>query len=164
MEKQKVIDIFKTCHENLRKLLDSLTPDQMVNEKVTGVWSIKDILAHLSAWNWEQVKEIDNILHDQPTWYKKYQNKEGQDDFNKKAVDKRRNRHIDQIIKEWDDSYEYLMKRIEKLTDKQWNHKCIRHIKSDGKPVTLQSIFKYEENELSDDGQHADQIKKFFKL
>lgn len=163
MEKQKIVDVFKTGHDNLCQLLDSLTSDQLVDVKVLGEWSVKDILAHLAAWNWEQIREIDNVLKDQPTWNDKFKSKEDQDDFNNKAVKKRKNKNIAEIIKEWNDSFGFLISRVEKLTDKQWNYKCEGYFENDGKILTMQSLFHYEKNGLSDDGKHANQIRKFFK-
>jgi uncharacterized protein (TIGR03083 family) len=38
-------------YDALAALLDTLTPDQMTDPGTVGDWSVKDVLAHLTAWS-----------------------------------------------------------------------------------------------------------------
>lgn len=62
MKKQKVIDVFKSSHASFRDLLSKLSAEQLSTAKIMDSWTVKDTIAHLSAWNLEQAREIDNIL------------------------------------------------------------------------------------------------------
>lgn len=164
MQKEKVIEIFKSGHNEFQHLTKLLTPNQITNTQILEDWTVKDIMAHLSAWNWEQAKEIDNILHDKPTWNNLYNTRANEDNFNKKAVEERKDKDLLTIIEEWENSFETLIKRIEKLTEEEWNHECKGQIWRDGKPATMYSLFRYEEDGQSDEAHHAQQVKKFFNL
>lgn len=153
MHKQKVIQIFQSGHYEFKQLIKSLSSDQIININVLENWTVKDIIAHLAAWNWEQAKEINNILSNKPTWKKLYGTIKDQDDFNRKAVEESQVKNMKEVIEEWENSYEILIKRIKKLTEGEWN-----------RYPTLHSLFRYEEDGQSDEDCHAEQVKKFFKL
>lgn len=157
-----MIAVFEAGHKEFQQLINSLTPQQLTKTPVLENWTVKDIFAHLSAWNWDHAKEIDNILTDEPTWNKLYKTSKDEDKFNKKAVEERKNINIHNVIEEWEKSFNTLIQRIEKLTDEEWNHECIGQIWRDGKPASMYSLFRYEENGLSDEGRHAEEVKKFF--
>src|SRR5659263_370805 len=48
--KQELLDEAEKEYEALKKQLAEFTPEEMVRPGVIGVWSIKDILAHLLEW------------------------------------------------------------------------------------------------------------------
>ncbi|MBN1312110.1 MAG: ClbS/DfsB family four-helix bundle protein [Anaerolineae bacterium] len=52
-------------HTGLLDTLTGLTPEQMSQPGVTGVWSVKDILAHLAAWEAEVVKALNQVQNRQ---------------------------------------------------------------------------------------------------
>lgn len=152
MQKKKAIEIFKSGHKEFQSLLKLLTPDQLANISVLENWTVKDIISHLSAWNFAQAKEIDNILSGKPTWRRLYKTVKDQNEFNKKAVEERKNRDIQEIIREWEKSFDTLIKRLENLTDEEWNNY-----------PNLPLLFHYEKEGLSDEGRHAKEVKRFIK-
>lgn len=153
MQKKKVIEVFKSGHKDFQQLVKSLTADQISNKEVSENWTVKDIISHLSAWNFAQAKEIDNILDGKPTWDKLYKTKKDQDKFNKNAVEERRDKNIKVIISEWEKSFETLINRLDNLTGKEWNSNTHLH-----------SLFHYEKERFSDESRHAQEVKKFFSL
>ncbi len=42
----------------LEKLLATLTPDQFVQPGVVGVWSVKDVLVHLTEWEQRLIQRV----------------------------------------------------------------------------------------------------------
>lgn len=48
--KIQLIDDIQTEHAALETLLNSLSHEQMTAPNVVGAWSVKDVLAHLTAW------------------------------------------------------------------------------------------------------------------
>ncbi len=50
MTKDELIKKIETEWDNLQAALDGLTEEQMHQPGVVGEWSIKDILAHITAW------------------------------------------------------------------------------------------------------------------
>lgn len=90
-------------------------------------------------------------MQDKPTWNKLYKATQDHDEFNKKAAEERKNKNMKEIIAEWENSFTALINRIKKLSDVEWNHFPSMH-----------SLFRYEEGGKSDEGRHAEQVKKFF--
>ncbi len=51
MDKAKILDGMRTKYAALEDILAPLDEPQMTTEGVNGDWSIKDVLAHISAWH-----------------------------------------------------------------------------------------------------------------
>lgn len=164
LDKEQVIKILKDEHGKLALLINCLSSGQLEEEKVLGEWAVKDILAHLSAWDWEYVDEINRVLQNKATWHKLYESRGGEDDFNKREVGKRKNRKFNEIFSEWQRSFRSLIKRVENLTEKEWSYRSGKDVWNNGKPLTLNSLFSYEYENVSYEGGHAEQIKAHFRL
>lgn len=156
MDKQKVISIFKTEHEQFGKILQQLAPRQIESIPVSGTWTIREVMVHIAAWYWEFVKEIDGILADKPVV-----NNTDEEKFNKKALEARKRKNIGELILEWQYSFQALITKVEQLSDKEWDHICKE---ADGKEIALQSLFKYLEKGISHEGAHAAEIINKLKL
>jgi hypothetical protein len=50
MDKAKILDEMRTKYATLEDILAPLDETQMTTEGVNGDWSIKDVLAHITAW------------------------------------------------------------------------------------------------------------------
>lgn len=50
MDKARLLDLMNTGYAAFTQLLSSVSNEQMTIPGVTGLWSIKDILAHLAVW------------------------------------------------------------------------------------------------------------------
>ena len=50
LNKEVILERIQTERRRLEKTLDGLTENQKIERGVVGVWSVKDILAHLSDW------------------------------------------------------------------------------------------------------------------
>jgi hypothetical protein len=51
MDKDKILDEMRTKYAALEGILAPLDESRMTTEGVNGDWSIKDILAHITAWH-----------------------------------------------------------------------------------------------------------------
>src|SRR6266487_483762 len=51
MDKAKILDEMRTKYAALEDILAPLEEPQMTKEGVNGDWSIKDVLAHITAWH-----------------------------------------------------------------------------------------------------------------
>ncbi len=61
LEKQDLIKAFEKAREKLLAALDGLTDDDMLQPGAVGYWSVKDVLAHLTAWESELVTALVKI-------------------------------------------------------------------------------------------------------
>jgi hypothetical protein len=62
MNKQQVIDKVEKAWKDFHQAYSDLTPDQMGQSGVDGVWSVRDLLAHVSWWEDELLKHLPEIL------------------------------------------------------------------------------------------------------
>jgi hypothetical protein len=69
----------------LERLLNRLSEEQMLTPGVTGQWSVKDILAHIVAWEKVMLDRMEGILSEQPLKYPPIRNNEDVDHFNHNA-------------------------------------------------------------------------------
>src|SRR3990167_384148 len=159
IDKQEIIERFKKEHEELRKLVSSLSEEQALKLKMLGEWSIKDIISHLAAWNLEAIDEVDRVLKNEATWPAKYEDKTGEDEFNRKEVEKRQKMSWQGVLKDWDDSFWAQIKRMEQISNDEWKHQSESQSWSDGTPVTVYSLFIYEYEGNGHEGGHAKQLR-----
>lgn len=59
VHKSELLNTLTTSRTDLLAAFNGLTPEQMLQPGVTGVWSVKDILAHLVAWEAEVVTALN---------------------------------------------------------------------------------------------------------
>src|SRR5947209_12785508 len=59
--KQQVIEQLQAARAALLTAIEGLSDDVMLRPGVVGMWSIKDVLAHLSAWESELVTALSQL-------------------------------------------------------------------------------------------------------
>lgn len=160
IDRQETIDRYKEEHERLKKLVSSLPEEQILKPKTLDEWSIKDIIAHLAAWNWEAIDEVNRVLRNEATWPARYEDKAGEDEFNRKEVEKRRDKSWKEVLQDWDDSFWAQIKRMEQISEDEWKHQSDNQTWSDGALVTVYSLFAYQYEGESHEGGHAKQLKE----
>lgn len=68
MTKDDVLEALEDHRENLLDAIEGLSDEQMAEPGVSGEWSVKDILYHLSLWEADLVRRLWQISqHEQPT-------------------------------------------------------------------------------------------------
>ena len=159
MNQGAILRFFREDHRKLKQTIEKLTESQMINDLVMGDWSVKDIIAHISAWNWEIAKSVDEVLVRKAPWYLT----KGETAFNMVEVEKRRNWSLQQVLDEWEKSFDSLIHRIEEITAEEWNIDT-GLVWADGSAVTIESLFGYRYKEEGHEGGHALQIKEHYNL
>ncbi len=163
IDRLETIKRFKDEHARLKKLVSELSTEQVLKPNTLGAWSIKDIVAHLAAWNWEVIAEVDRVLQNKATWLVRYEEKKGEDEFNEKEVEKRRHMSWQEVIKDWDDSFWKQIERMKTLSEDEWKHQSGNQLWSDGTPVTVYSLFAYKYEGAGHEGGHAKQLEQVTK-
>ncbi|MFW9813048.1 MAG: DinB family protein [Candidatus Thorarchaeota archaeon] len=159
MDQEETIQFFKDDHQNLIDVISKLTEFQMKTDKVQGSWTVKDILAHISAWNWEIIKQAELVLSRTKPWY----TGKTEAEFNEEAVKTRESKSIEEIISEWHESFDVLMSKMESFSEKEWNFELDEEWPEGGK-VCVSSIFGYRYHSEGHEGGHAKAIRNYFKL
>ena len=159
MSKEETIEFLKEDHAKLELVLEALTDEMMISHRITGTWRIKDIIAHLSAWNIKLTEAIDVLLKDDKPWFMDTAFSEAE--FNKIEVVKRKSMSLKEIIDEWQQSFNDMINKIESLSGKEWEYKT-QFEYQEGSAVTVESLFGYRYRGHGHEGGHAEQIEEYF--
>ena len=62
MKKEQLIQKIETAWEALNKSTEGLSDAEMLESGVTGEWSVRDIIAHVTTWEEEALKNLPIIL------------------------------------------------------------------------------------------------------
>jgi hypothetical protein len=116
MTKDELIKKIETEWDNLQAALDGLTEEQMHQPGVVGEWSIKDILAHITAW---QTRLITTLFKVEKGFTP--DTTEGGtpvDQLNEKFYREMKDRSFDQVWDDLDASYHQILSRLEGWKEK----------------------------------------------
>ena len=61
MPKKELIADIQAARQRLLNAIDGLTDDQMMRPGVVGIWSVKDTLGHIVAWEAELVTTLSRL-------------------------------------------------------------------------------------------------------
>ncbi len=159
MDQEETIQFFRDDHQKLKDVVSKLTDSQMNNDKVQGIWTVKDILAHISAWNWEIITQAERVLSSTKPWY----TDKTETEFNEEAVKTRESWSIERVISEWYESFDVLMLKLERFSKEEWNFELDEEWPEGGK-VSISSIFGYRYLDEGHEGGHAKIIRDYFGL
>lgn len=158
--KTKILDDIRSEWLLLGQTLNRLSEEQVLTPGVTGKWSVKDILAHIVAWEKVLMDRIEGVLTGQSLKYPPIMNNDDVDLFNKLAFLENRERPLSAVQLEFRNLYSGLLSVLEALDEAiltrpvpwDWASEDLRlwHI------IIANTSDHYQEHRL--------EIEKFFKL
>ncbi len=159
MDQEETIQFFRDDHQKLKDVISKLTEFKMNTDKIQGSWTVKDILAHISAWNWEIITQAELVLAGKKPWY----TYKTEAEFNEEAVKSRESWSAEKIISEWYESFDVLISKLEGFSEGEWNFELDEEWPEGGK-VSVSSIFGYRYHDEGHEGGHARIIRDYFAL
>lgn len=116
MQKSKLITKLESSWKDLQEAFSGLSEAQMVQPGVTGEWSVKDILAHVTTWEEETLKHLPVILEGRRT--ERYSVLYGGiDAFNARMSDKKSNLSLDEVLNQFASTHIKLVQFIESVPE-----------------------------------------------
>ncbi len=159
MNKAELLNDIRREHERLAKLVAQLGEDQLAAPGVVGDWSVKDILAHITAWDrllpgWLEAARIGahpKLPSEGYTWA-------DEDKLNEAIYLQHKDEPLEQALADFSASYALVQREVDALSDEQltdpqryqWMH---------GKP--LASLIATDSSEHYKD--FADQIEQWLE-
>jgi len=118
MTKAKLLDLIRSERKLLDAELADLDGDQLTKPGVEGHWSVKDLLAHLTAWEQRMIVWLKQALRSevpQPlpagmTW-------DDLDRWNEQIYRQHRDRPLDEVLAESDRSYRHALGAVELMPE-----------------------------------------------
>jgi len=149
LKKQQLIDDLEASWQELKDATIGLSEVQMLTPGMTGNWSVKDILAHVSWWEEEALKYLPLILQGgHPPRYSVMYG--GIDAFNAQMTELRRGWSLAQVRERLDLTHQRLIEFILDVPEEQFKTETRfrRRLRADSfghYPLHTQAILAWRE-------------------
>jgi hypothetical protein len=143
---------WRDFHESFAGLSDS----QMMKSGVTGDWSVRDMLAHVTTWEREALKHLPTILKGgKPPRYSVTHG--GINGFNRIMTEQKRDLTLTDVRRELDDVHRQLIRFVESVPEEQFQTETPfrRRLRLDTYshyPKHAEAIRRWRKQQLSSEG------------
>lgn len=110
MEKAEFLARMRDERERLNEAINGLTEDQIANDLVTSQWAVRDLLAHLAAWQGEALRWVEQYTHGQNVGPLVNQSV---DEWNAHRVEERRRLPVVEVMQEFNENHDRLLATLE---------------------------------------------------
>lgn len=118
MNKPELISWLQAEYRQWEAFLEQIGPERMEQPGVTGNWSIKDIVAHLTGWNRWLVARLNAARDDEPQpsprWPASLQN---DDEINAWIYENSRDQSLQDVLAESRQVFQQLVATVERFPD-----------------------------------------------
>ena len=150
-DKQEVIGELKASRADFMDALVGLDEMQMLETGVVGIWSVKDIMAHLTAWESEVVTALNRAQgHGVP----RIMQIDDIDEWNEKQYHASAARTLSAVLADFETVHGMLLRMVADYDEKDLLDGR-RYSWMEGEPLT----FLLEENATLHEREHADDIR-----
>lgn len=119
MDKSQLLKRLDEAWNALHASCAGLSDLEMLEPGVTGAWSIKDIIAHLTSWEAESLTHLPLILAGgKPPRYSVTYG--GIDAFNAQTAERKRNLPLSEVLRQRDDTHRRLIGFIQSVPEDQF--------------------------------------------
>jgi hypothetical protein len=136
----------------------SKLPEPQQDQVFLGVWSVRDLLAHLIGWDDTNRKAVKSILAGQVPSFYKHRDHDWQT-YNAMLVKKHRTGSLEDLLTTAKASQKRLIEFLQTIPSENFNKDF--GVRFRGYKVTIQRLL---EAERKDEQVHLEQITDFFKI
>jgi hypothetical protein len=121
MNREQLLNRLDKAWTALKESYAGLSDAQMTEPGVTGDWSVKEILAHVSVWEEEALKHLPLILQGgRPPRYSVLYG--GIDAFNARMMEQKRGLSLSTVLNQLDETHRRLIDYIQAAPEEQFTH------------------------------------------
>jgi hypothetical protein len=151
MNKQAVLDEIRAARADLRGALEGLDEGEMLRPGVVGVWSVKDVLAHIAAWESELVTALNKA---QGRGVPRIVQIDDIDEWNAEQYHANAARPLALVLTDFEDVHAMLLEMVSDYDGKLLTNG--RHFSwMEGEPLA----YLIEENATLHEREHAEEIR-----
>jgi hypothetical protein len=121
--KADLLNVIRTERTRLESLLEGLSEAQMVEPGVEAAWSIKDILAHIAAWERLAMDRIRAAQTGEDLRFPLIAGDNFVDEFNTQTYVKHKDQPLAEVLEEFQNSHQEFLAQIEVLDEKYLSEK-----------------------------------------
>jgi len=113
MDKATLLDNMHKGFDELDALLISFNPRQMTTEGVSGVWSIKDILAHLTSWQQRTLDRLYAAANNEQPHSPNISTDEEMNQLNERFYQENDERPLPDVLADYHSAYQQLVTAVQ---------------------------------------------------
>ena len=118
MKKDQLMNKLEKAWTALKEAYAGLSGAQMLEPGVTGEWSVKDILGHVTTWEEESLSYLPLIISGgRPPRYIKFG---GIDAFNAQMTEQKRDMALPDIVRQLDETHRRLLDYLQSVPEEQF--------------------------------------------
>ena len=118
MNRLQLLNRIDTAWEALKASYVGLSDSELLEPGVTGTWSVRDIIAHVTWWEEEALTHLPRILEGgKPPKYSIMYG--GIDAFNAQMTEEKRNLSLSEVLKQRDETHSRLIDFIQNVPEDQ---------------------------------------------
>lgn len=144
MTSQELLALMAASRTRLLAAIEGLTPDDMLQPGAVDDWSVKDVLAHIAAWQSRLVRLLFQLSRNQ----KAQTDRRTLDEINAEIYARQKDRALDLVLADFHGVYEQVRLRVAQLDDEALRQRIGQS--------TLQEIIRSDTDEHED--EHAAQL------
>ena len=114
------VNIMRTGHRTVLEAVEGLGTSQWQTPGACGEWTVKDIIAHLTSFEWMLVEALASLVHEDAATPTLDRFGEGPAAFNDAEVAKRRDDSVDEVLAEYKNAYEEALALAERVPAGAW--------------------------------------------
>lgn len=113
-------DILKYGHQTVLETIQDLKDDQWLASGVCGVWSCKDIIGHLGAYELVLIDVLGLFLSHTPSPTFMEMGEIGALQFNDVQAERRKDKTVEEIVREYNNAHERVMELVPQIPAETW--------------------------------------------
>jgi hypothetical protein len=113
MDKAQTLKTIRMEHANLESLVAPLSESQLGSATLEGQRSIKDILAHIAAWERLCARWIEDLLQGKPSPLSESDREENDDVLNERLYLENRDRPLREVQEDFHQTYQTFLKQVQ---------------------------------------------------
>jgi hypothetical protein len=119
MDRTQLLNRLNKAWEELEASYAGLSDSELMEPGVTGEWSVRDIIAHVTSWEEEALTHLPVMLAGgtPPKYSVRYG---GIDAFNAQTMDQRRDLSLSSVLQQRDDTHRRLIDFIQNTPERQF--------------------------------------------
>lgn len=121
---------------------------------VCGIWSVRDVMAHVAAWDRELLRAVDEVAAGREPSF----TREAEDAFNNRVVAAAKSADLPEVLAEARHAHDALLARIADIPHELWARDSGQRWET-GQRITVASLFAYSYRGSTHYRGHAQDIK-----
>jgi uncharacterized damage-inducible protein DinB len=157
LRKDQILSNWLQTRQNILAEASRLSEKQR-DEIFLGIWSVKDLLAHMTGWDRTNLDAVKSVLAGQVPAFYKYHDRDWQG-YNAILVKRHKKDSFQELVADTQESQEKLLEFLQTVPPENFNKDF--GVRFRGYKVTLQRLL---EAETEDEQTHLRQITDFFGM